>query len=74
MVLIVAGREAADGAAERNGDPIVKQEKPKPATSAKLPPGFAQPALNGHTGQLNGTCTLSDVIADLTRLKVRRRD
>ena len=58
MVLFVAGREAADGAADRNGDPVVKQEKPKPATSAKLPPGFAQPALNGHTDQLEGMVSL----------------
>ncbi|KAK9902619.1 hypothetical protein WJX75_000338 [Coccomyxa subellipsoidea] len=65
----VPGREAADGAADRKGDPVVKQEKPLPATSAMLPPAFAQPAPNRLTGQLHGACTLSDVIADLTRLK-----
>lgn len=68
---MVAGHEVADGGASHPGNPAVKQERYLPATSAAQPPALAHNASQGTSAQHNGTRTLGDVIADVTRLEVR---
>ncbi|KAK9902813.1 hypothetical protein WJX75_007142 [Coccomyxa subellipsoidea] len=65
----VPGHEAADGGASQPGSPAVKQERHLPATSAAQPPAFAHRASQGPSAQHNGTRTLGDVIANVTRLE-----
>ena len=69
MIPVAAGHEAADGSVSCQESLLLKQEKRLLAANAMLPPAHTHLAPNVPSGECIGRCTLSDVVADITKVK-----
>lgn len=72
MDYLWAGHFAPDGDVNKQESPVLKQEQRVPATGAALPLASPHAGPEAPPVQREELCTLGDVIADLTRLKVSR--